>query len=222
MCFSAAASFAGGTVLTGIGIATLRRNHLPSRRLFVAIPLIFGVQQLSEGVVWLTLQSPGHDRILMAATNVFLFAALIAWPALVPYAMYRMEENAGRHESLRRLMAVGVAVMLLHGYGLATYPATARISAFHIQYGLAAPSWLIYAGSLGYVVATILPLFISSVRRVYLFGLVILFSYIATIFFYREYLTSVWCFFAAIASSIIWWIIREPSLSDDSRLIHPV
>jgi predicted benzoate:H+ symporter BenE len=65
----------------------------------------------------------------------------------------------------------------------------------------------------GYLLATILPMFASSVKRVYVFGLVVVVSYVVAELFYREYLVSVWCFFGAIASAVIWWVlkVREPA-----------
>ena len=61
MCFSAAASFTAGAVLTGIGVATLRKVEHPTYYLFASIPLLFAVQQFSEGVLWLTLPSANPD-----------------------------------------------------------------------------------------------------------------------------------------------------------------
>ena len=77
MCFSASASFAGGAIITAIGVMTVRTNRDPSRRLFAAIPLIFGVQQISEGFVWVALQSPGYDLMLSISKYIFLIAALV-------------------------------------------------------------------------------------------------------------------------------------------------
>jgi hypothetical protein len=78
MCFSAGASFAGGALITTIGVLTVRKNKESSRRLFAAMPLIFGVQQISEGFVWIALQSPGHEMMQGIAAYIFLFAALIS------------------------------------------------------------------------------------------------------------------------------------------------
>jgi hypothetical protein len=55
MCFSAGASFAGGVIITGIGVATFRELHKPSQLVFASIPVFFGVQQIVEGFLWLTL-----------------------------------------------------------------------------------------------------------------------------------------------------------------------
>jgi hypothetical protein len=55
MCFSAGASFAGGVIITGIGVAAFREVHKPSQLVFAIIPVFFGVQQFVEGFLWLTL-----------------------------------------------------------------------------------------------------------------------------------------------------------------------
>jgi hypothetical protein len=49
MCFSAGASFAGGVIITGTGVATFREVHKPSQLVFASIPVFFGVQQILEG-----------------------------------------------------------------------------------------------------------------------------------------------------------------------------
>ena len=54
MCFSATASFSAGALLLGIGVLTLRLASRPREWPIAAIPLLFAVQQLSEGVIWLT------------------------------------------------------------------------------------------------------------------------------------------------------------------------
>jgi hypothetical protein len=54
MCFSATASFSAGTVLLGLGALTLKLVRHPRELMFAAIPLLFAIQQWTEGVIWLT------------------------------------------------------------------------------------------------------------------------------------------------------------------------
>ena len=54
MCFSASASFIAGTSLSAVGVAALRNTKARSEQPLAAIPLLFGIQQLAEGVIWLT------------------------------------------------------------------------------------------------------------------------------------------------------------------------
>ena len=58
MCFSASASFGAGIVLTGIGVASIKKSDTRSKSLFASIPLIFGIQQITEGFLWLALSNP--------------------------------------------------------------------------------------------------------------------------------------------------------------------
>jgi hypothetical protein len=51
MCFSATASFVSGSVLTIAGAISLSSAKKNNQKLFAAIPLIFGIQQLFECLV---------------------------------------------------------------------------------------------------------------------------------------------------------------------------
>jgi epsilon-lactone hydrolase len=218
MCFSAAASFAGGAVLTAIGVATVHESKESSQRLFAAIPLVFGVQQISEGFIWLALKTPGHDLVAKIAIAVFLFAAVIIWPTMVPLAVLLMEKAKRRRWILYILLGVGLAVSLAHAIGMLIYEVTAQISGYHILYSIKSPPPIGRITTFAYVVATIMPLFVSSKRRMVWFGVVIVMSLAATQIFYTEFLVSVWCFFAALGSAVIWWIVREPAAAHVSFL----
>ena len=56
MCFSATASFVAGTGLAVLGVATLRAARRRPEIPFAAIPLIFGLQQMVEGALWLSFR----------------------------------------------------------------------------------------------------------------------------------------------------------------------
>jgi urea transporter len=59
-----------------------------------------------------------------------------------------------------------------------------------------------------YLITIIMPFFVSSVRRMWVFGVLIAVSCIVTGIFFAQYMTSVWCFFAAIISIIVYWILH--------------
>jgi hypothetical protein len=63
MCFSATASFAGGVIISVIGVAVVTKVHKPSQLLFACIPLFFGLQQFTEGVLWLAIPNPEYAGI---------------------------------------------------------------------------------------------------------------------------------------------------------------
>jgi len=87
MCFSATASFGAGVVLAAIGIASIKKVNHPSQILFAAIPLIFCVQQVTEGFLWLGFAKPDYASLQQFTTNTFLFIAQVAWPLCVPLSI---------------------------------------------------------------------------------------------------------------------------------------
>jgi hypothetical protein len=209
MCFSAGASFAGGVVISAIGIATARKVRKPEQRLFAVIPLLFGLQQFAEGVLWMTLRSGGFTRLQSAATYIFLITALVIWPVMVPLSMWLMEEVKKRRKMLAGLMVMGGTLSLFYAFCLISYDITPQINNFHIEYIEEFPANLVQIAFLFYLTSTIAPLFVSSVKRMWLFGILITISCLVSGIFFAQYLTSVWCFFAALISALIYWILGE-------------
>jgi hypothetical protein len=93
MCFSATASFGAGIVLSAIGVASLKKVIHPSQTLFAAIPILFAVQQLCEGFLWLALTHPGYSFLQDFTTYLFLSFAQVLWPLYVPLAVYLFQEK---------------------------------------------------------------------------------------------------------------------------------
>jgi hypothetical protein len=214
MCFSAGASFAGGALITAAGVATVRKVREPSNMLFASIPLFFGLQQFAEGVVWLTLRSGGNNRLQDVAAYIFLVIALVIWPVMIPLSVRFMESLKKRKKILIIFLLAGALVSAYYAYHLLFYNVAPRIASHHIQYKGNAPRSLRLPAFILYLTATITPLFISSVRKTYIMGILIALSCLASGIFYKEYHTSVWCFFAALISIIIFWIIRDSGKAD--------
>jgi len=209
MCFSAAASFAGGAVLSAVGVATVRKTVRPAQLSFASVPLIFGVQQLSEGFVWLSLQSPGHESLLNISTYIFLITAVVIWPVMIPFSIFRLEGSERKRKALTVLFGAGIITSLYYGIGLMIFSVDPEIVSHHISYTNDFPKSLALPVFFLYLSATLMPFFISGVRKMYLLGILMTVSCFITGFFFREYLTSVWCFFAALISVFIWWIIND-------------
>jgi len=209
MCFSAEASFAGGVIITAIGVVVVTKVHKPSQLLFACIPIFFGIQQFTEGVLWLTIPNPEYANIQKTATYIFLVMADILWPVLIPVSILMMEKNIRKKRVLWILFAAGIIVSLYYSYCLVFLHVTPKIMGYHIRYNsdfsklFAIPVFFLY------LVATIPPLFISSIKRMHIFDILMLLSCIVTAIFFTQYLTSVWCFFAALISGVIYWILRD-------------
>jgi hypothetical protein len=78
MCFSASASFIAGTSLSVIGVAAIRRTRARTELPFAMIPLLFGIQQLIEGVIWLTFCQDA-PLIHLATVTVTLSSSVSTW-----------------------------------------------------------------------------------------------------------------------------------------------
>jgi hypothetical protein len=217
MCFSAAASFTGGAVISAVGVATQRKVRKPSQRLFAIIPLLFGFQQFAEGLLWVTLRSGEYTWLQNIATYIFLITALVIWPVMVPISMWFMEEVGKRRKILAGLIITGGTLSLFYAICLIFYDVSPQINNFHIQYVDSFPKTLVDIAFVFYPIPTIVPLFASSVRRMWVFGILIAISYIVTGIFFAQYLTSVWCFFAAVISVVIYWILNRPKARVHTR-----
>jgi hypothetical protein len=209
MCFSAEASFAGGVIISTVGVAVLRKVHNPTQILFACIPLFFGIQQFSEGFLWLTLPRPEYLNLQKLDTYIFLTMADVLWPMWIPLSVLFMEKKKTRRQILWILLGLGLSLSLYYGYCLIIYNVYPQISGYHIQYKTDFPKpFRMYAFAV-YLVASITPLFVSSIKRTHLLGALMFLSCLITAIFFRQYLTSVWCFFAAIISGVIYWILSD-------------
>jgi hypothetical protein len=217
MCFSASASFGAGVVLSVIGIATIKKVQHPSQIMFASIPLIFAIQQTAEGILWLTLPDPHHLPTQISVTYIFLFFAQIVWPLWVPVAILLLEKEGSRNMIQKLSVGAGIIVSLYLTYCLISFHVQAKIIGYHIAYQQSFPRMLKYYCLALYTVATIFPVFSSHVRRMWMFGVAIIISYIISGIFYEHYFLSVWCFFSSIISISIYAIILELKKSPESQ-----
>jgi hypothetical protein len=204
MCFSATGSFVLSGVLTLLGATSLARNSSRPHRMFAAIPLLFAAQQAAEGAVWLTLDG-SHPLLNRLGVTAFLGIALAVWPTWLPFALRLVERNPQRRRALGALLWTGALVALGALLLIARFPPFAQIKGHSIDYEYAGsgdtPKRLLYL--LAYVVPTVAPFFVSSLRMSRLLGGVLVVSLLAAIVVQRNALTSVWCFFAAVLSGLI-------------------
>lgn len=210
MCFSAAASFTGGGVISVIGIASMMKARKPTQKLFAGIPLLFGFQQCAEGILWTTLKSGNYDQLQSAVTYIFLVTALVIWPVMIPSSVWLMEEVKKRKKILAGLTLLGGVLSLFYTYCLIVYNVTPQIQSFHILYIDDFPVIPVRVAFVFYLGTTIAPLFISSMKRMWLFGILITIACTISGIFFLQYLTSIWCFFAAVISAVIYWILSVP------------
>jgi hypothetical protein len=222
MCFSATASFSAGALLLGIGTLTLRSAlavHQLQALPFAAIPLLFALQQLIEGVIWLSFS---HEAPLLNSvmTHVYSFFSHVLWPVYVPVAVLLMEPEGWRRRALIAFVAAGVAVGAYLLYVLVAFPVASKPTGQHIEYD--SPHFSAAVTMTLYLLSTALSPLLSTHRMVGVFGVLALLSFGAAYAFYATWFISVWCFFAALLSAVVYLHFgvreRERSRSTDNSL----
>lgn len=210
MCFSAPASFTSSGVLAIIGLFTLKAAKDKSHLLLACVPLLFALQQFSEGMVWLSLQHEMiNEHILGTFKLLYLIFAFVIWPTWIPLSLLLAEKMRVRRVLLSVLLLLGLMLSLMC---VSYYPDNtfiAKIVNRKIEYSMAHSFeinlWLVIGW---YTAVVILPTLISSLELIWLFGLGLLFSWIVSEYYSHDNFTSVWCFFSALLSIILYAVIK--------------
>lgn len=208
MCFSATASFLASGYLATMGILCLKKNRIPHATLFAAIPLIFALQQATEGLLWLS-HTHGWTCMQHIMPYLFLLFAFCIWPMWIPLSLALIEPCEVRRKAIVLLGMIGTILALyLYGFVL-LHGITALPLDCHIYYDVTIPSSESIIGSIAYLLATVASFFISSLPIMWLFGLILLLSYWISYIFYFAHLISIWCFFAAVLSGFVYIMIKQ-------------
>lgn len=231
MCFSAEASFAVGIPLIPAGVYCLWAAALkkPSHLGLAAVPLFFGIQQISEGFVWLGprtgdfIEAPG-------ASLVFLFFALAFWPWWFPVLTAIMEP-----QPTRKWVFVGLSVLATVWFWILYYPLLtdqvlwkAKVEHHSIQYQYDGLTVYRYVPKtplrLLYILSVALPPLLGSETWGRIPGLVLAASALVAVALFDHAFVSVWCFFAAAFSIycvVVFYRLPAPAVVAERAAAHP-
>jgi len=218
MCFSAGASFTAAAGLSAIGLLSIKQAHTKKIIPLALTPLFCGIQQASEGFVWITLNNGDTTSALhLASMYTFLFFAAAFWPTWISASLYWAEDVYKRKQLLYKLMFLGILTSLLFLWCWVLKTNGAVVTQHHIDYPVdnypfesdnqiyrAIGSHML---SFLYLLVTITPFFISSIPYIKLLGTALGIGALVTYIFYLIAFPSVWCFFAAVCSILIYWIV---------------
>lgn len=228
MCFSASASFTASAVLMPLGLysahitkQTGQRDYLP----LALTPFFFGVQQFVEGLVWTGIDKGKIEPLTSLASLGFLFFAYCFWMIWIPWSAWsiaRSTESKGLQHRLKWVAVVatvlGIAFYLpvlldppavqpaVHSTGRLLYDLSNLHSGWHNFVNTEPVGELVYWGFI------VLPLVALRDKAVRLFGILIFVSIFLTWFTYSKTFNSVWCFYCAVLSIIVLWIVNRPRL----------
>ena len=221
MCFSSSASFVAAVVLLPLGVASVRycqERQRPDLLPLALTPLFFSVQQALEGVVWLGLAPGGPDWLVHPAALSYLFFAYAFWLAWLPWCVLRLNLHAPpplRRWILRGLLVLGLLMgavlwLPLLFSGSLVQPAVVRGSIDYHTTLLTDPWISQRVGSTLYAIVIATPLIVSSSVRLRVFGMMVLIAFLISHLVYAYAFASVWCFFSAVLSLSLYWILRDP------------
>jgi hypothetical protein len=205
MCFSATASFTAGAVLAPAGIycvvTSLRKR--PETFLLSLVPAAFGIQQLSEGVVWHALEH-GDSNLAHQGALVFLFFALAFWPFWFSF-ISAMTDPRPRARQLFILLTIAASSWfwllffpLLTGHGSFMTIEIVNHSIFYDITKLPINQITNRAMMRSlYFACVVLPMIFGAERMGLVPGLVLGVMVIFSAAVYHYAFVSVWCFFAA-------------------------
>jgi hypothetical protein len=201
MCFSATASFTAGTALSAVGVLTLAKSRGPRELPIAMIPLLFGIQQLTEGLLWLSLNN-NLPRLQTWSTYIYSGFSHVLWPIFVPFAILLIEIGRRRRRALTVFLALGLGVGLYLLYFILRFPVTAAVHDRSISYD--SPHFYTPAVLVIYLLATCISGLFSSHRCVNIFGVLAFVLAVAAALISITTFVSVWCFFAAVLSGLIY------------------
>jgi hypothetical protein len=206
MCFSAGASFASGAVITAVGGATLTKVAYKRELPLALLPLLFGIHQIEEGVVWLSLEDQISPEIGTWAKWLYVIFAHGLLPTISPLSIFLIERYRFRRWMLAAALAVGLAMTVYTFWTFLWYPVTDSIVHHSVEYQDRVTGSTVF--SVLYICVTCGPMFLSGDRSIVWFGALNIFGLTAAAVFKHLAFTSVWCAWAAMISVLIFLHFR--------------
>ena len=223
ICFSSTASFSAAAVLLPLGalaIQQTRRRARPELLPLAIMPVFFGLQQALEGCLWLQLESGFASASVWPLAVAYLFFAFALWPSWIPWValvIARGRLSPWRQKLLRTFWLIG----LLLGLGLwlpLLFEPDRLITTVQGDSIVYSARLLLsnVGGQIGrgvYAVLIIVPWLLIPSPRLRLYSLGLLASGLAADWFAHHAFASVWCYFSALLSAwIVWLVRREPAI----------
>lgn len=201
MCFSVEADLVAGAVIVPLGALALRQVRHPREVALASLPLLFGLHQWVEALVWAGVDGDVSAGLARAASWTYVVFALPLLPLLVPVAVWLVED--ARHR--RRIAPFVVLGAVVTGFMTQALLANGLEVGVHdhalvYDVGLGPDDW--FSTAL-YVVAVVGSCLLASSWTLRAFGLVNLLGLLLVAMTYAEAFASLWCLCAAASSVLV-------------------
>jgi len=148
--------------------------------------------------------------VTLQLTLAYSLFSHVLWPIYVPLAIGLLETVSWRRKALLACQVAGLAVGLYLLYLIVHFPVKSRVPGQHIVYE--SPHFYIVGIMILYVVSTCVSSMLSSSRTIRAFGALSVATFLAAYAIHAATLVSVWCFFAAALSLIVYFYLRQQPL----------
>ncbi len=202
MCWSATADLVAGCGIAAVGVACVARTRRAADLPMAGLPLLLGVHQIVESLVWRSGGGTGPATVTWAAIALPLLAV---W---VPVSVLCVAPP----RAVRRLMiplVTGLATAALLSYRLATHSVRAEIRGHTVGYVVSLPGAEVLVA--GYLLATIGSLLLCGDRLLRALGVLVAVGALTCWALWRAEFVSTWCAFAAVGSLVVYGWVRERS-----------
>ena len=202
MCFSPQADLAGGLVICAIGVDAVR--HIRQRRgflLLACIPMLLGVHQLIEALVWWWLRGDVPGGIGRVALWAYLLIAFVVLPVFIPVAVIALEPTRRRRQLMVPFILIGSVIAGVLLAAMVRGPVEVKLAPYHLSYSIRLSDGLLVITC--YVVAVCGSLLVSGRRDVAIFGIANLVAVGIIARLTVSGFASVWCGWAALSSAAV-------------------
>ncbi len=224
MCFSATVSYSAAAVLVTAGVYAVRQAkslQIPYR-LLALTPVLFGIQQGFEGLVWQQVDA-GHAEAAVPYALGFHFFSHFLWLWWFPLVSYLPESGRIRRKVFFGLGVFGAFAGGLVYFTILTHPELMSVAVreqslvYQVTSPFSGPFSVPIPASALYALIVLVPLLLSSHMHFRIFGGLVALSVVLASVFYAYAFVSVWCFFAAVLVLylvyMIWYVRGEGTVS---------
>ena len=214
MCISASVSYSAAAVLVTAGMYTLRETRRLQHRylLWALVPVFFGIQQGFEGLVWQELDE-GNSRAAVPFALGFHFFSHFLWLWWLALCSYLVEPGKIRKRVIGGCALFGAFAGALVYSAMLFHPEWMSVAVrqhsilYTFSVPFRGPFHIPITPAALYALIILVPLFFSSHRQINIFGVLVALSMVLASQAYDYAFVSVWCFFAAVLSLYLVYMI---------------
>lgn len=196
-----------------VGVNAIRKVRIRKDLFIACIPLLFALQQLTEGLLWVALEQGEIPEAQFWLANLYGIFIGVIWPFYAPFALYQSEADNRIRKVMASLLVAGLGLAAYTIIGLINEPITAHIVNDSIRYehDVEAQQFVLTM----YLFATCAPFILASDRYLNITGMALTLGFIVAFLAYRETFASIWCFFAAVASALIYFYVANSNKKNE-------